>query len=385
VLLAAVAVRVAVLPLQGHASDLDIVARWAEALARDGPRQFYGNHQSVYPALLYLYWPMGILFDGDGLRLAIKASSIPFDLAVAGLLLAATRRMGRGEFGVAAAAVYLFNPGVLLAGPIWGQIDAAGAALMLGTALATALGWFLPAGALAALAAMVKPQFGLVGLVVVAAAFMTMRDRRSARPPIEVAVGGVTILALVAYPLGLSPGEYAEQLRFFAEHQPYTSLYAPNLWGAVFGYAEADGALRYVGLALLVCGLALSLLPLRGRRQVVPVLVATTFVIFAFHFLPTRVHERYLLPALALVAPFAVQGWREFAAYVGLSLAFAASLAYQLATTSPGTVPIGIADVLLTPGSVWVQAAVLGGAAAILASLLLVRARREEAPSGPRG
>src|SRR5207237_992390 len=58
---------------------------WAERLASIGPGRFYepGYFCDYPPGFLYVLWLLGALFDGEPLRLAVKALSIPADIAIA--------------------------------------------------------------------------------------------------------------------------------------------------------------------------------------------------------------------------------------------------------------------------------------------------------------
>ena len=157
-------IRLAVLDAKGHYGDAVVVGRWTDNMAKYGPSDFYRHDSALYPALLYAYWPIGVLLDGAAQARAIKGVSIPFDLAVAVVAYFAARRMVGPVRALIAPAVYLFNPAVLLAGPVWGQVDAAGALAYLAALLALAgrrLGW---AGAFAVLVAGDQaPDVGRIG------------------------------------------------------------------------------------------------------------------------------------------------------------------------------------------------------------------------------
>jgi hypothetical protein len=113
------------------------------------------------------------------------------------------------------------------------------------------------------------------------------------------------------------------------------------------------------------------LLPLRYRRDLPTILAAGLFVAFAFYFLPTRVHERYLFPAMALGAPLAVASWRVLVAYLLLSAAFALTILYALVDTTSFTIAKPLQDLLLTQTAVvWIGLTLLT-VATTLAVLLL--------------
>jgi Gpi18-like mannosyltransferase len=383
-LLVGLVIRLAVLKVPGHAGDIAVTARWAARMAQSGPWDFYQHDASVYPALLYFYWPLGALFHGAALQHVIKGVSIPFDLVLAILLYAIARRLTNERRALLAPALYLFNPAVLLAGPIWGQVDAAGALAYVAALWAVAAGRYSAAGALAALAGLVKPQFWLVALPVVLVAILRGRRGAGWRPLAVLGLGAVAAYVVVALPLRLTPALYLERVEYIGSLQPYTSLNAPNLWGMLIGYKVPDGGLFWVGAALLLTGLGLALLPLWRRHDLATILAVGLFVVFAFYFLPTRVHERYLFTAMAVLAPLAAANWRVLGGYLMLSAAFALTIVYGLATTTSFSLPPDLKHLLVQRTAVvWIGLTMLG-VAALLVVLLIQRPLRTEA-SAPRG
>ncbi|HET6381070.1 MAG TPA: hypothetical protein VFH63_08605 [candidate division Zixibacteria bacterium] len=368
----ALAIRVwAVFNLEGHGGDVRVIAGWAERMAEVGPLRFYEGQLAIYPALLYLYWPLGVLLDGEALNRAIEAQSIPFDLAVGVLLFLIGRRAGSWR-GVAASALYLLNPAVVIAGPMWGQVDAAGTVAFIGALLAATGSRWVLAGALAVLAGLVKPQFGLVALPVGWCVIAAWRDGGSLRPVRRALLGALAAYAVVAGPLLLDPLRYADQLYEIGRSKPLFSAGAPNPWGLLVGYEAEDGAFVWVGLALLAGGLGLALVPLRRGRDLGTLLTVGLLVTFAFYFLPTRVHERYLFPALALLAPPAVRSRPLLGAYALLSIAYAGSLLAALSRINPPSIAEPMREVLLSPAAPWVMGIGLM-ASAVTAMWLLLR------------
>jgi hypothetical protein len=384
IVVVAVGIRIPALELTGHLGDVLVVSRWAERLAEVGPLGFYDGGGSIYPALLYLYWPLGVAFDGEALDLGIKALAIPFDVAVGILLFGMTASRAGGWAGVAAASLYLLNPAVILAGPVWGQIDAAGTLVMLAALLAAAHGRLGIAAGLAVVAGLVKPQFGLVLLPVLVLATSASRRERSLWPAARALGGMVAAYAIVAGPLLLSPIEHAMNISEVTEIRTEASVHAPNMWALAFGYERQDAGFGGIGLGLLGAGLLAAQLPLRGRRDLRTLLVVGAFVCFAFYFLPTRVHERYLFPAMAVLAPLAAVSWSVLAGYLALTAGFALSLLYALADTTPFTLPQDWEEVLVTREMVTALSIVM-----ILAAITLVvqlslgagRRLREDPPS----
>lgn len=372
----AIGIRVPAIDLPGHSGDVLVVSRWAERMAAVGPLGFYDGGGSIYPALLYAYWPLGVAFDGEALDLAIKALSIPFDAAIGVLLFELVSRRAGGLAGVGAAALYLLNPAVVLAGPVWGQIDAAGTLAFLATLVAAAAGRFGIAGALAMLAGLVKPQFGLVLLPVLVLAALEWRRQGRWEPMARGLSGAIAAYLLVAGPLLLSPIEHLSNIGGVTEIRPEASVLAPNMWALLVGYGVPDTGYTELGGALLLVGLAAAQVPLWRSRDLRTLLAVGAFVIFAFYFLPTRVHERYLFPAMAVLAPLAAVSRPVLAAYLAMAAGFALSLLYALVDTTSFTLPQAWEEVLLSDPMVWGMGITLMGAAITLVVQLSAGAGR---------
>ena len=358
---AALVVRLAMVPVPGHNGDVSVMAGWAGNLAAYGPATFYERSVSVYPALLYLLWPLGAALNGPPLDVAIKALSIPFDLCLGLVIALVTSRLATPRAGFWAAALYLFNPGVLLAGPTWGQVDAAGTLFFFLALVASAGRRHALAGGLGMLALLLKPQFGLVLLPVLTVAVVDAVRLRHWRPPVVVLGVATAVYVVAALPLGLDPFRYADQLGSVTNHLPDASLYAMNPWGLLMGFETPEGGFGILGGVLLVIGLGLAVLPLVRRSDLPTLLASGAFVVFAFYFLPTRVHERYLFPAMAVLAPLAVTGLPKLVAYLGLSLGFAAAMLYALVVVTPFGLPDALERPLLTPFAVWTMGIALMG------------------------
>ena len=330
-----VIVRLLAVRAQGFPTDVGTFEAWAERLAQIGPGRFYepGYFSDYPPAFLYVLWLLGALFDGELLRLAVKAISIPADIGIALLAARLLWQSAGRTAAIAAAAIWSLQPGPIFAGPYWGQVDSVGTLPLFGSLVAAGSRRWLLAGALGALAALVKPQFG-IGLLVIAAA-AAFEFIREARPrPVAVVIGGA---AATAYALsvpfwGVDPthiaGELIGLVRSASETYPYTSLYAFNAWSVFFDFWKSDTDLVFWGGVLLVVGLVLSVVPLWWRRDTATLLACAVLAGLAFYFLPTRAHERYLFPVFALALPFVAARKRVLPPYVVLALAFALSLYY---------------------------------------------------------
>ena len=331
---AAALARIAGLWGPGHDGDLFAFITWAEDAARHGLGGYYANGgDSNYPPMLYLLWPLGVWFDGAPLEFTIRLLSIPFDLALGLLLFDVGRSTGRDRDGLLAAGFYLLNPAVLMCGPMWGQVDGMAALPMVGAIVAVHRGHVAAAGALAVLAGLLKPQFGIAGIVLAGLALFWLRSREGARQATILAFAALATFAIVLLPLGMGPLGYLELMGETFSRYPYISQFGFNPWGMVFGFGDHDGGLSIVGTGLAIAGIAGSLWLLRRRRDLVGLLAVSTLIGLVLYYLPTRVHERYLFGAIAFMAPLAVFVPRLRRPFVVLSAVFFVTLAYVVATS----------------------------------------------------
>ncbi|HYK98365.1 MAG TPA: phospholipid carrier-dependent glycosyltransferase, partial [Candidatus Acidoferrales bacterium] len=328
VVVVGVLVRLLVLRSPGFPSDVATFEAWAKRVAEVGPPNFYtpGYFSDYPPAYLYVLGLLGVFLDGEFLRLAVKAMSIPFDIGIA--VIAATlvwRAAGRTS-AILAAALWMFAPGPIFAGPYWGQVDAVGTVpLMLALVMAGRGRWGW-AGVLAALAAMIKPQFGVGLIVIVAAAGALWIRQADWRAPLRTIGAAAVTIAALGLPFRAGPGELIDLVRSASETYPYTSLYAFNIWSVIGDFWKPDDDYVVRGGILLAAGLLASCALVWRRRDVPTLLAAGALATFAFYFLPTRAHERYLFPAFALLLPIATVRARLLVPYVALAVSFAVSL-----------------------------------------------------------
>lgn len=323
-----VALRLLVLRAQGFPSDVGTFQAWAERLVEVGPSRFYepGYFSDYPPGYLYVLWLLGALFDGEFLRLAVKATSIPADAAIAIISAALAWRGAGRSSAILAAGLWMLSPGPIFAGPYWGQVDAVGTVPLMGSLLFAARRRWALAGLLAGVALMVKPQFGIALLVVAVAALVEWIRDADWRPPVHAGLASVGTILALGLPFRTGPAELIELVRSASATYPYTSLYAFNVWSVVADFWKPDDEYVVIGGVLLVAGLLAACAPLWRRRDTATLLAAGALAAFAFYFLPTRAHERYLFPAFALLLPLAAVRARLLVPYVLLAISFAATL-----------------------------------------------------------
>ncbi|HEY8921230.1 MAG TPA: hypothetical protein VIN32_01240, partial [Candidatus Limnocylindria bacterium] len=380
------------LPFSGLRNDVGDFAIWANRMAAGGPGQFYqpGYLADYPPGYMYVLWGLGaiaqVLRPITGVLITpglVKLPAILADGAVAWLLFVYARRWGSGwlgswsgeRLGIVAAVIYLFNPGTIFDSAVWGQVDAVGTLVILASLYLLARGRTEAAAAGAVIAMLVKFQFGFLIPVVAVVGIKRHLFGRSSDPdhdgrrdPIRVLTSlasGLGTLVILILPFRLAiwaPADPTFSLvdRLIAASNTYQglSINAFNLWrnpltglgdayrwgcdsppptcsggeGIAFTLGSMLVSWQLVGAVLFGIVALITLWMVARRDDPAGLMVGALTLAVAFFALPTRVHERYLFPALALAAPLVARTWKWAVLYGVLTLSFFANV-YWLYTT----------------------------------------------------
>ncbi len=371
------------LPGAGFGVDRASFTAWANELAQHGPFGFYGRGFFIdyTPGYLYVLWLVGIVGQWlGGIGELIKLPAIVADVAVGWLAASLVRELGGSRrAALFAALLFVVNPVSWFDSAIWGQVDSFGLIFLLLAVRETWRDRPERATVLAAVAAIVKPQLGI--LVPILAVVLLRRylvlpllaRRRAAEPsrspgsgdsptapgveqparwkgrsPVRLLTSGIaglgTAVAL-CLPFGLSIPDLLGQVGKTAGGYPYLTVNAYNPW-ALFsrdgnGLAAAGNWLRdvagdkpgevatlvlgipalYVGTALLLLAIGAVCAVVARRDDRWTILLGVTVLAMVFFVVPTRVHERYLYPFFALGAILAAGSFRWRLAYLALAVA----------------------------------------------------------------
>ncbi|MFN8619595.1 MAG: hypothetical protein U0869_02455 [Chloroflexota bacterium] len=259
-----------------------------------------------------------------------------------------------------AAALYVFNPITWYDSALWGQTDAAGALVLLLCVAALIRGNAEGAAGLAVLAALVKPQFGVVAIPLVAVILLRRhlfaigsgprhapwgpgflrgwlaREQGPLRIVTAILVG-LVVFFMISLPFGLGPFEYLKLMTGTAANYDYLSVNAYNPWALIgsgggpslaeqFNWSKDSVPLLgpipgvAIGGALLVIGFLWGLWRAGRAGDRWTIILTAAFLCMAFYILPTRVHERYLFPAFVFLPLLAVADRRWLVSLVVLAI-----------------------------------------------------------------
>ena len=357
------------LPGSGFRVDLASFNGWAVELAQRGPWGLYDRPIFVdyTPGYLYVLWALGLVaqaFGGPGAApgALLKLPAIAADLGLALAVFSLAAELGATRRGaLVAAATVLFVPVTWFDSAVWAQVDAVGTLVLLVAVRELWQGRSERAAILTTVAAIIKPQFGIL---IPLAAIVIIRRHWVERPadgsrlgggPVRIVtttLAGIVTASLLCLPFGITIVGLLEQIVRTASGYPYVTVNAYNPWalasldGAGLASAgtwirdapnpesAADPFLALFGIPAVVLGSALigvmivGLMALLWRRpdDRRGLLVALAVMAVAFFVLPTRVHERYLYPFFALGAILVALRPRWAAVYAVLATANVANL-----------------------------------------------------------
>ena len=409
ILLRVIIAYVALPPDAGFAADLNSFRSWASELGTRGPWGFYtrGIFVDYLPGYMWILWALGsvgaLITGSTDPGSLIKLPAILAD----GLLVIATARLAadlgaprRGQ--LIAAATIAFGPMIWLDSAVWGQVDSIGTAALLFSLSALIRGKTVRGSILAALAAVLKPQFGILIPVVAVLAFVRARSTRDPWAFVVAGLAGAATIALAALPFGLTLPDVLAKVAEAAGGYPYLSVNAWNPWALIevggravvnaTGWASDIDPLPLIGIPGVAIGsLGIATAVLVTMRYVrtdtaIRTVTAVAILAIAFFVLPTRVHERYLFPAIPLTIALAAArpAWRWIA--VVTAVAFFANSWGVLTLPyfqNPGLPNLGaFTDALQTP--IAITATAIAVTATLIAAIWLARSSESAArPARP--
>jgi hypothetical protein len=389
-ILAAVVIRLAVLPGYVLLGDLDQYARWTHHLATDLPfGAAYRQDFSYMPVLVGVFGTLARLDPafataGDagtvGIRIALKVPALLGELAIVAGLFTLLRQ--RPSLAIAAVLAVLLVPATWYLGAWWGQLDAVYVALGLWAAILASRDrpWLF--AVVFGLAMMTKPQALFLAAPFAGYAIGRWGVRRATLVGlVAVAVAMLTWLPFVPYG-GIA--DYLRSLDYYQNGQyPILSVRAWNPWWLVqVAFAGNQFVLdstpvlgpltpRVLGILATVVAEVLVIVALLRRATPDRLCVGLAAATLAAFCLMTSMHERYAFAALVFLAPLLdrrpVQvAWGILAVAVSLNV-FAGAPPDQIGPIIPVAGPIGTA----------------GSAAMILSALIVFALLVRERPNAP--
>lgn len=345
----AVFFRLLITAVESYPIDMAGYVAWSNFLADNGPSELYGSsgfHIVYAPFYQYFLWITGEIVRLFSLTDAlhaylIKLWSVGFEFVGAWLILRLSIRMDRLKSGAIAAMLYVMNPGIFINSSIWGQFDSIPATMLLGVILLFESKRPNLAALLFLTAVLTKPQSGLLLPVVLSLYFKNFRfEFKSFRRLLLGLFSGVLLYLAIVMPFYI-PTPKAGQIPGFLDpfywlfdlyfrsiqDYPFATANGFNLWTLLGGQIQND-TMPFMGLSYLWWGNILLFLSLayafvclvKGKGDTYALIYFSFLTLFSAFFFMTKMHERYLLPAIIFIMLAAVFDKRHVTTGVLLSL-----------------------------------------------------------------
>ena len=304
-------IRFILFPIPGYEVDLNTFSSWFGTAAQYGPRIFYNvvSWCDYPPFNVYIFWGLGSIantysfFGTPQMSYLIKLLPSLFDIATTAVIFFYLRKQTKFSTSILVAILYVFNPAIIINSAVWGQFDSIYTFFLL-----LSITLFLSS----------KPKLSIVFLVI----SLLTKPQSIAIVPLMVFLifkkyGWKTLLTslltgIVTALVVIIPFEWNNPIVFLSniyfgalEGYAYTSINAFNFWAFGGLWVRETPFLFATGWLLFGALVGFVLITVHKRFHIseqLLILFSAFILFFGFFMLPTRIHERYLFPALSIIA-----------------------------------------------------------------------------------
>jgi Gpi18-like mannosyltransferase len=282
---------------------------WSTHLATKGIDDFYDTWHVVYapfyPLILLISGKLASLFSFNSQihGFIIKSWTLLFEVMGAVVIYLIGKQLQKPKMGFWLGIAYLLNPVIIFNSSIWGQFDTIVATLLILIVYLFMVELDIIAVITFMLVILVKPQ-GIILLPLVVTVFF---KRFTWDKLIASAIGCFAIYIAVTLPFAGGRPFYwlAEHFLTKGGDYPYVTANAYNTWILLWGQTIPDSQsflfLPYGiwGLLFIAATSVLSIwIILKHKLSAFSLCFAGFFLSLVVFMLGTRMHERYLIPAL---------------------------------------------------------------------------------------
>ncbi|WP_082967308.1 phospholipid carrier-dependent glycosyltransferase [Paenibacillus oryzae] len=305
---------------EGYVNDIALFTYWSDHAVSHGLANFY--HTDIFvdypPGYIYILYALGVVKGWLGIDngttaalLLYKLPAILADLAAAAVLYRVSRSKLGNLAGAGIALLYIFNPAAIYDSAAWGQVDAIFALALCLAVCGMAERRFGYASIWFAIAALIKPQ----AFIFMPVLLLALALNRKWKPWLLSAGYGFTTFLLLATPFFWKTGGLASLIKLYSgtlSSYPYATLNAFNFYALQNANWKPLGEsflfipYQVWGGLFIACAVALSvyfaLVSLRrngGNQDDRSFFIALILIAVVFIFV-TKMHERYMFPALLL-------------------------------------------------------------------------------------
>lgn len=309
IVLGGILIRIILIPTSGFKIDTDAWFAWALRLNEGGFNNFYSEQvwTNYTPGFLYILSLLGVLkevlnISDPNFYLILKFPTIISEILLGLLAFKIVEETVNKKWALLISSLILFNPSYIFNSSIWGQIDGILTFFLLISIYYLDKQRLTQSSLAYSLAFLIKPQ-----AIAIAPIFILYLLKNTKRANFwRLFLPGSLVVILLSFPFFQSNplfGIYSLFLKMVGDY-PYNSMFAYNLWGSL-GFWIND-LTKFLNLSYQYWGYILFsiywiyLIFLYFKKDI-SLYTLSALSLMAFYFLPTRVHDRYLYPALTFL------------------------------------------------------------------------------------
>ena len=333
ILFLGLAIRLSLAFLPGFYIDTNVWYAWALRLNESTFNNFYSPTvwTNYTPGYLYILSFLGAIrnlfnLDNNSFYYLLKLPAILAEVILTFVIYKVTLPKSK-KLSKLLAIFIIFNPALIFNSSIWGQIDGILTLALFSSIYLLTINKLIWSSALFGLAILLKPQ----ALALTPVFLLFLINRFSLKSILQLIVPTTLILFLLFLPFFITNPIFGplQLLSKMVDDYPLNSLFAYNFWG-ILGFWINDGTfwqnLTYRDWGLILVSFYWLLITFFYIKGKINLLNLATLALLSFFFLPTRVHERYLYPALLFLT---VSAW-YFKSRLLIILTFILSLIHLL-------------------------------------------------------
>jgi len=298
---------------QGFGGDIACFKGWAAEVSSKGMADFYllnglRDYPPGYIYVLYIIGKLQMLFSLDWnsslMLLMMKLPSIIADIISSYIIFRLAKKRVGSYLALGLCSIYALNPAIIYNSAVWGQVDGLFTMLILLMVVYAMKERLIVASMIYIVALLMKPQ-ALIFTPILLLAFIKKRDLRILA---YSALAAISLFVILILPFSLKQNAFwiIDKYTSTLNSYPYGSLNAFNLFALIGGNWEIDTTkimtLSYstwssisIVFTVLFGGVVFFKSKLEGKLPYV-----AFFTILSVFMLTTKMHERYMFPAIAL-------------------------------------------------------------------------------------
>ncbi len=316
----------------GHSTDMSCFSGWSGMLFSDGIPAFY--HSDAFhdypPGYMYILYLIGAIrhflnLSGGANDFVVKLPAIIVDLLSGFFVYKLAGKKFNVKISALFAALYLFNPAVILNSSLWGQVDTVYTFLIAVMIYMISEKQMIKSYFIFALCIFIKPQaFIFTPLIIygiIENVFLPKFNKDAFVKNLLFGLCAIAMIFVLAIPFGI--GNVIQQYTITLSQYPHLTVNAFNIWGA-FGQNWTDlnpftTVLGYIILAAIVAFVTYIFFKSKDKSKYY---FAGALLAFSTFMLSTKMHDRYAFPMmlLMLLALIETPRARNYALYIMLTL-----------------------------------------------------------------